>query len=39
MQREDDLYLITGVEDGWVKVNKGVWKKYLEAKRRLENRL
>ena len=26
------LYLITGVEDGWIKVNQKVWEEYLLAK-------
>ncbi len=28
----DDNYLITGVEDGWIKVDKKVWQEYLKAK-------
>lgn len=33
--KENDIYLVTGVEDGWIKVNKKVWQEYLEAKERL----
>lgn len=33
----DDDYLVTGVEDGWIKVDKETWNKYLEAKDRLIN--
>ena len=33
--KEDDIYLVTGVEDGWIKVNKEVWQEYIEAKERL----
>lgn len=25
-------YLITGVEDGWIKVNNDIWRLYLIAK-------
>ena len=32
---EDDEYLVTGVNDGWIKVNNETWQKYLEAKKRL----
>ena len=31
--REWCIYLITGVEDGWIKVDRKVWKQYLLAKR------
>lgn len=31
----DEDYLVTGVEDGWIKVDKETWKEYLEAKKRL----
>lgn len=31
--REWCIYLITGVEDGWIKVDQKVWKQYLLAKR------
>ena len=31
---EDDFYLVTGVEDGWIKVDKETWRKYLDAKDR-----
>ena len=30
--KEYFLYLITGVEDGWIKVNQKVWEEYLLAK-------
>ena len=33
--KEKDMYLVIGVEDGWVKVDKKVWQEYLEAKERL----
>lgn len=33
--KEKDMYLVTGVEDGWIKVDKKVWQEYLEAKERL----
>ena len=26
------LWLITGVEDGWLKVNQKIWRQYLIAK-------
>ena len=26
------LYIITGVEDGWIKVDQKVWRQYLLAK-------
>lgn len=32
--KKDDVYLITGVEDGWIKVDKKVWQEYLKAKER-----
>lgn len=31
---EDDFYLVTGVEDGWIKVDKGTWEKYPKSKER-----
>jgi hypothetical protein len=31
------LYLITGVEDGWIAVNKEAWQKYLKAKELIKN--
>lgn len=34
-EKEDDMHLITGVEDGWLKVDGKVWKEYLKAKERL----
>ena len=30
--REWCIWLITGVEDGWIKVNQKTWKQYLLAK-------
>ena len=33
---ENEMYLITGVEDGWIKVDKETWKEYLQAKERLK---
>ena len=30
--REWLLYIITGVEDGWIKVDQKVWRQYLLAK-------
>ena len=33
--KENDIYLVTGVEDGWIKVDE-VWQEYLEAKERLK---
>lgn len=33
--KEDVIYLVIGVEDGWIKVDKKVWQEYLEAKERL----
>ena len=30
--REYLLWLITGVEDGWLKVNQKIWRQYLIAK-------
>jgi len=35
---DEDLYLVTGVEDGWIHVDKETWKRYLEAKNRLANK-
>ena len=32
---DEDLYLVTGVEDGWIKVDEEIWNRYLEAKKRL----
>ena len=29
---EDLQYLIIGVEDGWIKVDKQIWQEYLNAK-------
>ena len=31
--RERLLYIITGVEDGWIEVDQKVWHQYLLAKR------
>lgn len=31
-----DEWLVTGVEDGWIKVDKETWEKYLQAKERLK---
>lgn len=33
---DDALYLIIGVEDGWIKVTPAVWKEYLIAKKLVE---
>ena len=33
--REEDTYLVIGVEDGWIKVDKYIWQDYLEAKKRI----
>lgn len=30
-----DEWLVTGVEDGWIKVDKETWEEYLQAKERL----
>jgi hypothetical protein len=30
------MYLITGVEDGWIKVDEETWNKYLEVKERFD---
>lgn len=30
-----DEWLVTGVEDGWIEVDKETWKEYLQAKERL----
>lgn len=35
--RDDLIYLITGVEDGWIKATLKVWKEYLQAKRIINN--
>lgn len=35
--RDDLMYLITGVEDGWIKVTLKVWQEYLQAKRIINN--
>ena len=32
---DQDEYLVTGVDDGWIKVDKETWNEYLEAKKRL----
>ena len=33
----EDRYLVTGVEDGWIKVNEKIQKQYLESKERLKH--
>ncbi len=33
---DDAMYIVIGVEDGWIKVNSIVWKQYLIAKRIVE---
>ena len=35
---ENEKYLITGVEDGWIKVDKATWDdyQYLKTKERME---
>jgi len=35
---ENEKYLITGVEDGWIEVNKATWDdyQYLKTKERME---
>lgn len=35
MQKDFDYiqWLITGVEDGWIYVDKNTWKEYLKAKK------
>ena len=33
-KEKSDQLLITGVEDGWIKVDKETWKEYLKLKRR-----
>lgn len=30
--------LITGVEDGWIKVDQEAWEEYLKAKERINNK-
>ena len=32
----DKKYLKTGVEDGWIKVDKEVWREYLNVKDRIK---
>lgn len=32
----NDILLVTGVEDGWIAVDKETWAKYTEAKNRLK---
>ena len=32
---DEDIYLVTGVENGWIKVDEETWNEYLEAKKRL----
>ena len=32
MDIDETKYLITGVEDGWIKVTEEVWTEYLKAK-------
>ena len=36
---ENEKYLITGVEDGWIKVDKATWDyyQYLKTKERMKN--
>lgn len=34
--QEKDIRLVTGVEDGWIKVEEQTLQEYLEAKKRLE---
>lgn len=38
MINENEKYLITGVEDGWIKVDKAIWNdyQYLKTKERME---
>lgn len=38
MTNENEKYLITGVEDGWIKVDKATWDdyQYLKTKERME---
>ena len=38
MTNENEKYLITGVEDGWIKVDKATWDdyQYLKIKERME---
>ena len=35
LELENDVYLVAGVEDGWIKVDNETWKEYLQAKERL----
>ena len=30
---ENERYLVIGVEDGWIKVDKKTWKEYLRIKK------
>lgn len=32
----NDRYLVTGVEDGWIKADKEIQEQYLESKERLK---
>ena len=32
----NDHFIVTGVEDGWLKLDKTAWEKYLKAKERLK---
>ena len=36
MEFVEDRYLVTGVEDGWIKVDKETWEEYLQARERLK---
>lgn len=31
-----DQYLVIGVEDGWIRANRKIWREYLKAKDRLK---
>lgn len=33
---DEDMYLVTGIEDGWINVDEETWNKYLEVKKRLD---
>lgn len=37
MSNEEKLYLIIGVEDGWIAINPTVWNLYLQVKKEYIN--
>ena len=36
---DENLYLIIGIEDGWIHVDNTVWEEYLKIKEQLANEI